>query len=165
MNMNLIASADLDWGIGCQNELLYHVRADMVRFRKMTTGNVVVMGRNTFLSLPGQKPLPNRTNIVLSTDPSFSPEGVTVVRSVDALLDALRCCDDARVFVIGGGGVYRALLPLCDRAYITRFYAKKPADTFLPDLDADDDWRLAERSVLHEQDGLGYTFDLYERTR
>ena len=163
--MNLIASATLDWGLGYKNELLFRVSADMVRFRKMTTGNVVVMGRNTFLSLPHQKPLPNRVNIVLSTDRSFAPEGVTVVRSTDELSDVLRGYDTQRVFVIGGGGVYRALLPLCDKAYITRFYAKKEADTFLPDLDADDNWRLQARSVLHEQDGLYYTFDLYERNR
>lgn len=163
--MNLIASATLDWGLGFQNELLYHVKADMVQFREKTTGNVVVMGRNTFLSLPRQKPLPNRVNIVLSTDRSFAPEGVTVVRSVDELTDVLRAYDPERVFVIGGGGVYRTLLPFCDRAYITRFYAKKEADTFLPDLDADDGWRLQKRSVLHEQDGLYYTFDLYERIR
>lgn len=161
--MNLIASATLDWGIGFQNELLFRIKPDMVQFRKKTTGNVVVMGRNTFLSLPGQKPLPNRVNIVLSTDRSFSPDGVTVVRSVDELRDVLRAYEDGRVFVIGGGGVYRTLLSLCDKAYITRFYAKKDADTFLPDLDADGGWRLRERSTLHEQDGLYYTFDLYER--
>ena len=164
MTMNLIASADLDWGLGFKNELLYHVKADMAQFRQKTTGNVVVMGRNTFLSLPHQKPLPNRVNIVLSADRAFAPEGVTVVRSVDALLETLRGSGE-RVFVIGGGGVYRALLPYCDKAYITRFYAKKEADTFLPDLDADENWRLAGRSVLHEQDGLYYSFDLYERNR
>ena len=163
--MNLIASATLDWGLGCQNELLFHVKADMVQFRKKTTGNVVVMGRKTFLSLPNQKPLRDRVNIVLSADRTFAPDGVTVVRSVDELLDVLRAYDGDRVFVIGGGGVYRTLLPLCDKAYITRFYAKKTADTFLPDLDADDAWRLAGRSALHEQDGLYYSFDLYERIR
>ncbi len=163
--MNLIASATLDWGLGCKNELLFRVSADMVQFRKKTTGNVVVMGRNTFLSLPHQKPLPNRVNVVLSTDRSFAPEGVTVVRSTDELLEVLRAYDPDRVFVIGGGGVYRALLPYCDRAYITRFWAKREADTFLPDLDADGAWQLGKRSVLHEQDGLYYTFDLYERNR
>lgn len=161
--MNLIASATLDWGLGYKNELLYHVRADMVQFRKKTTGGVVVMGRNTFLSLPGQKPLSDRVNVVLSTDRSFSPEGVTVVRSVDELLGVLGAYDPDRVFVIGGGSVYRTLLPLCDRAYITRFYATRAADAFLPDLDKAEDWQLQKRSVLHEQDGLYYTFDLYER--
>ena len=161
--MNLIASATLDWGLGNKNELLYHVKADMVQFRQKTTGNVVVMGRNTFLSLPGQKPLPNRVNIVLSTDRTFTPDGVKVVRSIDELLGVLSAYDPDRVFVIGGGGVYRALLPFCGKAYITRFYAKREADTFLPDLDVDGEWRLEKRSVLHEQDGLYYTFDLYER--
>ncbi|MBQ7540787.1 MAG: dihydrofolate reductase [Clostridia bacterium] len=163
--MNLIASATLDWGIGYQNGLLFRVSADMVQFRKKTTGGVVVMGRNTFLSMPNRQPLPNRVNIVLSRDLGFAPDGATVVRSVDELLRLLRDYDDERVFVIGGGAVYRALLPYCGKAYITRFYAAKPADTFLPDLDASPDWRLAKRSVLHEQDGLYYTFDLYEKER
>ena len=161
--MNLIASATLDWGIGYQNELLFRVSADMVQFRKKTTGGVVVMGRNTFLSMPNQKPLPNRVNIVLSSDTVFAPTGVTMARSTADLRTLLRGYDDERVFIIGGGAVYRALLPDCRRAYITRFYTKKTADTFLPDLDAADDWRLTGRSVLHEQDGLYYTFDLYER--
>ena len=163
--MNLIASATLDWGLGFKNELLFHVRADMVQFREKTTGNIVVMGRNTFLSLPHQKPLRDRVNIVLSTDRAFAPDGVTVVRSTDKLFDVLRAYENDRVFVIGGGGVYRTLLPYCDKAYITRFYAQKEADTFLPDLDAADDWRLHARSTLHEQNGVYFTFDLYERTQ
>ena len=161
--MNLIASATLDWGIGYGNELLFRVSADMAQFRKKTIGGVVIMGRNTFLSMPNQKPVPGRVNIVLSRDPAFAPDGVIMARSPDELSALLRAYDDERVFVIGGGAVYRALLPCCSRAYITRFYAKKPADTFLTDLDAADDWHLAKRSVLHEQNGLFYTFDLYER--
>ena len=88
---------------------------------------------------------------------------MTVVRSIDELLGVLSAYDPDRVFVIGGGGVYRALLPFCGKAYITRFYATRAADAFLPDLDKAEDWQLRKRSVLHEQDGLYYTFDLYER--
>ena len=105
--MNLIASATLDWGIGFENELLFRVSKDMVQFRKKTTGNVVVMGRNTFLSMPNQKPLPNRVNIVLSSDESFSPEGVRMAHSLDELFAMLGEYDSERVFVIGGAAESR----------------------------------------------------------
>ena len=161
--MNLIASATLDWGIGFENELLFRVSKDMVRFRKMTTGNVVVMGRNTFLSMPNQKPLPNRVNIVLSADRSFCPDGVILARSLEELLEILKAYDSERVFIIGGAAIYALLLPYCDKLYITRFYKTKKADRFLPDLDKSSDWHLQKRSTLHEQDGLYYTFDLYTK--
>lgn len=159
--MILIASATLDWGIGCQNALLFRVSKDMVQFRKKTTGHVVVMGRNTFLSMPGQKALPNRTNIVLTRDRSFSPDGVTIVHSLDELFDTLRPCDTDEVFVIGGAMLYEALLPYCDRALITRFWKTKQADRFLPDLDALPQWRLEKRSAVQQQDGLLFTYDTY----
>lgn len=161
--MNLIASATLDFGIGYQNNLLVRVSKDMVQFRKKTTGNVVVMGKNTFLSMPNQKPLPNRTNIVLSSDPNFAPEGVTMARSVDELLELLKEYDTERVFIIGGAAVYETMLPYCDKAYITRFHVQKTADRFLPNLEASDEWELTERSTLYEQDDFTYTFDLYTR--
>ena len=163
--MNLIASATLDWGIGYQNELLYRVSKDMVQFRKKTTGNVVVMGRNTFLSMPNQKPLPNRTNIVLTRDRTFAPEGVTAVHSLDELFDVLKDFDSEAVFVIGGAMLYETLLPYCDKAYITRFWAKKQADRFLPDLDKTDGWRLQKRSAVQQQDGILFTYDLYIKER
>ena len=163
--MNLIASATLDWGIGFQNELLYRVSKDMAQFRKKTTGNVVVMGRNTFLSMPNQKPLPNRTNIVLTRDRTFAPDGVTTAHSLDELFEALKGCDSESVFVIGGAMLYETLLPYCDKAYITRFWAKKQADRFLPDLDKADGWRLQKRSAVQQQDGLLFTYDLYIKGR
>ena len=163
--MNLIASATLDWGIGFENELLFRVSGDMVQFRKKTTGNVVVMGKNTFLSMPGQKALPNRTNIVLTHDRSFAREDVTTVCSLGELFDVLRQFDSERVFVIGGASLYAALLPYCDKAYITRFWAKKQADRFLPDLDKAADWRLQKRSAVQQQDGILFTYDLYIKER
>lgn len=161
--MILIASATNDWGIGKDNALLYRVSADMVRFRRLTSGNIVVMGRNTLLSMPGGRPLPNRENIVLSRDPAFAPAGVTMARDVPDLLEKIRETDGRKVFVIGGAAVYRALLPYCSTAYITRFYARKDADCFLPDLSADPAWELQARSPLYVQDGLYYTFDTYIR--
>ncbi len=161
--MILIASASADWGIGKDNELLFRVSADMRRFRRLTSGNVVVMGRRTLESMPGRRPLPDRVNIVLSRDPSFAPDGVTMARSVPDLLDQLRDTGQKKTFVIGGAAVYETLLPYCDTAYITRFWAQAEADRFLPDLSASPDWALRERSPLYVQDGLYYTFDTYIR--
>ena len=161
--MNLIASAALDWGIGFQNDLLYRVSADMRQFRQKTTGNVVVMGMNTMLSMPGAKPLPNRSNVVLAHDRAFAPAGVQTVYTLDDLLSLLRTFETERVFIIGGAMLYETMLPYCEKAYITRFYAQKPADRFLPNLDNAPDWRLQKRSAMHEQDGLLFTYDLYIR--
>ena len=161
--MILIASADNNWGIGRDNALLFHARADMARFRVLTTGCTVVMGRKTLLSMPGGKPLPNRRNIVLSRDSAFAPDGVTTARDIPQLLDLVRETDGTQVYVIGGAEIYRALLPYCDTAYITRFYAHKDADRFLPDLSADRAWTLHARSPLYAQGDLYFTFDTYIR--
>ena len=161
--MILIASAANDWGIGKDNALLFRVSADMRFFRRLTTGNIVVMGRNTLLSMPGARPLPNRENIVLSRDPSFAPDGVTMARDVPELLSLVRETGGREVYVIGGAAVYETLLPYCDKAYITRFYAQKDADRYLPDLSASPDWELYARSPLYAQDDLYYTFDTYIR--
>lgn len=162
--MNLIVSVSSEWAIGFQNDLLFHVSEDMKYFKSKTIGKTVVMGQNTFLSLPNQKPLKDRVNIVLSDNPQFAPEGVIVVRSLDELFDALKAYDTDNVFVIGGAMIYETLLPYCDNAYITQFHAAKPADRFFPCLEKSKKWRLAERSALHETpDGLKFTFDRYEQ--
>ena len=162
--MNLIASASNEWAIGFENNLLFNVPADKRFFKATTIGNVVVMGRKTFLSLPGQRPLVDRVNIVLSHDEYFAPDGVTVVHSVQELKKYLAEYDDDKVFVIGGANVYELLLPECNRAYITSFHASaKKADRFLPRIDRDDGWQLVSRSEPQQYEDLEFTFDTYER--
>lgn len=158
--MNLIASASNNWGIGKDNDLLFHVKEDMKYFKESTIKNVVVMGRKTFDSLPGKKPLKDRVNIVLTRDASFERDGVIVVNAVDALLEEIKKYD-TEVFVIGGGEVYNLLLPYCEKAYITRFYADKDADTFLPELDKDDCWEIESESELYNSKDLKYRFIVY----
>jgi len=162
--MNLIVAVTANWGIGCENDLLFKISEDQKYFRRTTTDKVVVMGHNTLKSLPGSKPLKNRTNIVLSRDASLKIEGVTVCNSIPHLLETLQTYDPADVFVIGGGAVYTALLPYCNKAYITKFQASPPADTYLPNVDELPDWKLVEESEVKEVDGLKFIFTLYERT-
>lgn len=159
--MKLIFSADENWGIGRDNGLLFRAKGDMARFKTMTTGRVVIMGRATLESLPGSKPLKDRVNIVLTSDRSYRAEDALVCGSVEELLIAVKDYPEDDLFVIGGESLYRQLLPYCDTAYITRFLAAAPADRFMPDFDALPEWKLWSRSEEFCEDGLRYRFDVY----
>ena len=160
--MKAIVCVDKNWGIGKGNELLYHIPADMKYFKEKTIGNVVVMGLATFRSLPGQKPLADRGNIVISAEKDWSAPGVTVCGSLDELFELLERYDTNTVFVIGGASVYEQLLPYCDTAYVTKVDAEKPADKFFPNLDASSDWVLAREKGEGEHNGVNYKFTTYK---
>ena len=120
--MNLIAAADENWGIGKNGGLLAHISGDMKYFRETTKGKIVVMGRKTLESFPGGKPLKNRVNIVLTGNKDFVPEGVVICHSVEETLEKLKEYPKEDVFIIGGGMIYKAFLPWCEKAYITHVY-------------------------------------------
>lgn len=160
--MNLIASASLSWGIGKDNDLLFHIKEDMKYFKNTTINNVVVMGRKTLDSLPGKKPLKDRVNIVMTRNQDFEQDGIVVVHSVGELLEEIKKYDE-EVFVMGGGEVYNTLLPYCKKAYITRVYADKEADVYLPMLDKSDDWEIESESEMLEDNGIEYKFIVYKR--
>lgn len=160
--MNIIVSVDAAWGIGKAGQLLLSIPEDMRWFRGHTLGKVVVMGDVTLASLPGGKPLPGRTNIVLSDNEGLTPEGATVFHSLPELLAGLQAYAKEDIFVIGGAGVYRLLLPYCQQAYITRIERSFPADRWFPDLDALEEWRLAESSEPQLYQDIQYRFCRYE---
>ena len=147
--MNAIAAVSRDWGIGRAGELLFHIPEDLRRFRALTTGGTVIMGRKTLDSLPGGRPLPNRRNLVLTRNAAFSRPGVEAVRSPEALLALLEGQDPDRVWVCGGGEIYRLLLPWCRTCHITRVYEAPESDAFFPDLDRLPQWRLAQIGRAH----------------
>lgn len=120
--MNAIAAVSRDWGIGRAGELLFHIPEDLRRFRALTTGGTVIMGRKTLDSLPGGRPLPNRRNLVLTRNAAFARPGVETVRSPEELPALLEGQDPDRVWVCGGGEIYRLLLPWCRTCHITRVY-------------------------------------------
>ena len=164
--MKMIAACDANWGIGKDNRLLVSIPADMKFFREMTMGRTVVMGRKTLESFPGGKPLKGRKNIVLTSSEGRKAEGLWTVHSVEALLKLLRedpAFAGEEVYCIGGGSVYRLLLPYCDTAYITRIDHVYEADTFFPDLQSDPGWRLAEESEEQIYFDLTYHFQTYRR--
>lgn len=159
--MDIIVAVARDWGIGKDNDLLYHIPDDMKYFRKMTQGSTVVMGRKTLESFPGGNPLPNRTNVVLTRSKDYAKEGVIVVHDFEEL-ESLGL--EEPVFVIGGASVYRNLLSKCNRAYVTKIDAEKPADTFFPNLDENPDWELKSESETYNFDGIDFKFTVYEKT-
>lgn len=155
--MYAIAAVDEKWGIGRNNALMFHLSADLRRFKALTSGHTVLMGRKTLQSLPGGRGLPDRRNIVLTADRAFAAENAETVHSpAEAVLTA---GEDA--WVIGGESVYRAFLPLCERVYVTRIAADGGADAFFPDLESDPRWTLSARSEEMEENGLTFRYEEY----
>lgn len=161
--MKTIVNVDKNWGIGIGDKLLNHIPEDMKLFKKKTTGNVVVMGKTTFLTFPGQKALPNRVNIVLTTDPEWSAENVIVCHSLDELFEQLGRYDTNTVYVIGGSKVYEQLLPYCDTAYVTKVETEKEADRFFPNLDETDGWEITDNGEILEHNDIKFRFTTYKK--
>lgn len=160
--MIAIVAVSENWGIGKNGSLLFSLPTDMRRFRTLTSYMTVIMGRKTLDSLPGGKPLPKRRNIVLTsrTEPI---EGVEIANSIEDVL-ALVANDPAEeIYVMGGGQVYAALLPHCEKVLLTKVYASPEADAFFPDLDADPAWRAENASEMLEENGLKFQFIDYVR--
>lgn len=162
--MNLIVNVDKNWAIGLGSKLLVRIPQDMKYFRSMTTGHVVVMGRKTLESFPESKPLPNRANIVLTRDRGYQAPGAVVVHSMEELKEELEKYPGEEIFVIGGGQIYRELLPLCDKAYVTKVDRAFDADVYFPDLDQDPQWKMTKVSEEQTYFDLEYVFAVYERT-
>lgn len=159
--MRAILHCDKEWGIGKKNGLMFKIPADMKFFRETTTGNVVVMGSNTLMSFPGSKPLPNRENIVLFPG-GEKRDDCTVVDSLDELFAEIKKHDPDSVYVIGGGMMYRTLLPYCSEVLVTKVDAVGGADTFFENLDEHPDFVLAEASEPVETNGYMVTFCTYK---
>lgn len=140
--MKLIVAVDKEWGIGNKGDLLARVRADLMNFRDLTSGKIVILGSNTLATFPGGKALKNRTNIVLHPSEEYHPENTTVVHSIEHLLEVVKQYNTDDVFVIGGASVYRQMLPYCDTAYITKFDKSFEKDVYFPNLDEDEQWKL-----------------------
>ena len=158
--MNLIVAVSNDWGIGYKNDLLFRIREDLQRFRALTINKVVVMGHNTFKSLPGGKPLPGRTNIVLSKKIAKIPDTMTC-NSISALETELKKYDLQDVFDIGGEKIYTQLLNYCRTAYITKVDANPNADAFMPNIDKLPNWRLFEETLPRKQGEFSYKYSIY----
>lgn len=159
--MILIAAVNNSWGIGMGNELLYHIPADMKFFREKTKGNIIIVGRKTLESFPNGEPLKFRENIVLTKNPSYKKEGITVLHSTEEVLEYAKKHTDKEIYLCGGAQIYSLLLPCCEKAFITKIDDCKPADKFLPNLDESDEWILTEQSEKISDAGFSFRFLTY----
>lgn len=160
--MNIIVAISENYAIGKSGDLLCYLPDDLKHFKALTTGATVVMGKKTFFSLP-RRPLPNRRNIILTRDVTFVQEGVDVAHSIPDLLTMLM--PEERVFIIGGGEVYRQFMPLAKKLHITHIHHSwEDADTFFPDIDPAI-WECIDEEH-HEADNkhpYAFTFATYQR--
>ena len=158
--MELIAAVYDDRGIGRDGTQPLALSADRKFFRATTKGAMVIVGRRTIEDFPGQQPLPGRVNVALTRTPKVIP-GFTVCTSPEEARKLSETAD--KCFVIGGGSIYRQMLPYCRGAYITKVHANPGSDTFLPDLDADPDWRAETVLASGEENGIAYEMIHYVR--
>lgn len=156
MRISLIAAiASGNKALGKNNQLIYKIPEDLKRFKSITSGHTVIMGRKTFQSIG--HPLPNRTNIVITRDPNFTASGITIVYS---LKEALEKAQDDEVFIIGGGEIYQEAISQADKLYLTIVEDNPQADTYFPDYS---DFKIICQSGQYEYQGFKYRFLELER--
>ena len=158
--MELIVAVYDDWGIGRDGTQPVALSADRKFFRETTRGAMVIAGRRTIGDFPGQKPLPGRINVALTRTPKEIP-GFTVCTSPEEAVELAKTSE--RAMVIGGGSIYKQMLPYCDTAYITKVHTVIECDTWFPNLDTDESWYVAETLQSGEENGIAYDIYLYKR--
>ena len=160
-NISIIVAIADNNAIGKDNQLLWHLSDDLKRFKKLTTGHTVIMGRNTFLSLPNGA-LPNRRNIVITDQEGEAFADCEMARSMEEALDLAGDKDEC--FIMGGGMVYRQMLPVAGKLYLTRVHASFEADTFFPEIDFSE-WKAVQTETVDAggKNEHPHTFTLYQR--
>ena len=165
-----VVAVDSNYGIGGNNELLAHIPEDMKMFKEITKGGSVIVGSRTYESLP-KKPLPDRTNIIITRKckkkPKAQKDGTvhSNLKNIKAWLSNEQVISDNNgIYVIGGGVIYKELLPFCERAYVTKILrAYDNADTYFPNIDDMPEWELTSASEIKEYEGIQYQFCVYDR--
>lgn len=161
--ISIIVAVAQNGAIGKNNDLLWHIPADMKRFKKLTLGHTLIMGKQTYQSLP-VKPLSNRKSIIITDNPYDEFEGCTKVYSIKAAL-AL-CIPSEETFIIGGASIYHQFLPLTDRLYLTKIHKDFDGDVFFPPVDYNN-WKLISKENFQsdEKNDFSYSFLIYDRIR
>ena len=166
MKLALIAAYSQNRVVGYDNKLPWHLPEDLQYFKRCTTGKAIIMGRKTFESIG--RPLPNRTNIVISRNPDYSPEGVKVVGSLDSAIELAKAVNEVNgieeVMVIGGATIYELALPLADRLYLTHVHARIEGYAYFPQVDFSK-WHEVQRADYSASDSnpYDYSFVVYEK--
>ncbi|HEX3583999.1 MAG TPA: dihydrofolate reductase [Thermoanaerobaculia bacterium] len=165
MRLSIIVAVATNGVIGRDNKLPWHLSTDLKRFKALTSGHTVIMGRKTFDEI-GRKPLPNRLNIIVSRGvaPAILPEDVLFTATIDEALARIPRTDD-EAFIIGGAEIIRQTITLAERMYVTQVHAEVAGDTFMPEFDDVDEWRLVDREDFEADAKNDYPFSFltYDR--
>jgi len=161
--ISIIVAVAENYAIGKNNDLLWHISGDMKRFKALTIGHTVIMGKRTWESLP-KRPLPGRTNIVITDDPSDHFDGCIMAWSIENALN--KCNPQDESFIIGGASVYREFLPFTDRLYLTKVNKPFDADVFFPQINFEE-WvlKLKEDYPPDDENDFSYTYMIYDRKK
>jgi dihydrofolate reductase len=160
--ISIIVAVAENNAIGKDNKLLWHISDDLKRFKKLTSENTVVMGKNTYFSLP-VRPLPGRKNIVITDIPDESFDGCLSAHSFEEAICLMD--NDKENFIMGGASIYRQFFNIAQKLYLTRVYKSFEGDTFFPEI-ADSQWQLLEKSEVFtdEKSGLRFSYIIYQKT-
>ena len=162
MIISLIVATDEQNGIGVNNQLLCHLPADLKYFKQTTSGHCIVMGRKTYDSIG--RPLPNRTNIIITRNAALTIDGCVVVTSLQQAIEYARAQGETELMITGGGSIYTEALPMANRVYLTRIAHTFNADTFFPTIEPS--LFTLSQAISHQPDeknAYGYTFEIWER--
>ncbi len=164
MRLSIIAAVAANRVIGRNNRLPFHQSTDLKRFKALTMGHHVLMGRKTYGD-DVAKPLPGRANVVITNNPSFAAQGVAIARSVDEAIAKAGASGDDEVFILGGGEIFRQTIHRADRMYITQIHAEVEGDTFFPEFDDVNEWHLTDREDFEadEKNEYPFSFLTYDR--
>lgn len=158
--LTMIAAAAKNDALGKDNDLIWHISEDLKRFKRLTSGHAIIMGRKTFESMP--KALPNRTNIVLTNKKDYQPEGAIVVHTIEDALNLVK--DDTQPFIIGGGEIYRLFMPYCDRIELTRVHHNFEADVLFPKIDLNQWKEIARENIdATKEQPYHYSYITFEK--
>jgi dihydrofolate reductase len=164
MTISIIAALADNNVIGRNNALPWHLPADLKRLKQTTMGHHVIMGRKTFDSVG--KPLPGRVNVVVTHNVDFTPDGVAIARSVEEAISKAEAAGDDEIFILGGAEIFRQSIHRANRMYLTRVHTEPEGDTFFPEFDDVNEWKLvdAEHFEADEKNRYPYSFLTYERS-
>ena len=159
--ISIIVAIAENYAIGKNNDLLWHIPEDLRRFKKLTTGHTIVMGKKTYESLP-RKPLPDRVNIVISDNPDDHFDQCTMAYSIEDAIEILNPADEN--FIIGGASIYRQFLPIADRLYITWVHKSFEGDVFFPEIDFSEWITISREDIPPDgKNDFTYSYHIYNR--
>lgn len=164
MKLSIIAAVAANGVIGRNNKLPFHQSTDLKRFKTLTMGHHVLMGRKTFGD-DVAKPLPGRVNVVITNNPTFAAAGVAIARSIDEAISKAAAAHDDEIFILGGGEIFRQTIHRADRMYITQIHAEVEGDTFFPEFDDVNEWHLTDREDFEAdaKNEFPFSFLTYDR--